>query len=424
VKGGIFVNCNQAKDLFSLYIDDRLTGIDKVNFEMHLKECPDCLEEIRFLTEMISSCNKFEEVELPRDFQASLREKLIKEAERINKTSPKAEEKVSIFKPRRLYSSRGWKLASGLAAVLLLVMITLSGLNDGMMNLSLSKDKARDGADVASEGYNKATKDSAGAPYGSDDFSQDSPEKFGYSYNSAEGDTEGVVSKAVLKLEVENYDAAVKDLMLKVNQFKGTVQNFKESDSQNNSPEQSGVLKQGFYSIIIPQSGFEDFVVYVQSLGNLTDKRIEGSDISNNYNELDISIKSLGLQEQRISEQIQKTKSAEDVILLERELSRIKTEMEKNKAALQAIDRLKYSSLIQMQITQNSQDGAANIPPDDGLWKRTKGGFLVTTKGIISFFEGIIVLLGTWLPVLIIILLLSPLIIKLIRKEKKESTNK
>lgn len=67
------MNCNEAMDILSLYIDDQLSSQEKELFEQHIASCDKCKEELVYMQNIIKNVSNLdEEKELPKDFHENL----------------------------------------------------------------------------------------------------------------------------------------------------------------------------------------------------------------------------------------------------------------------------------------------------------------------------------------------------------------
>lgn len=75
------MNCNEVRELISPYIDNMLEPSQMMEVEKHLLTCDACKNEYNYFTLISSSLKNLPEVELPEEFDAILRDELIKTKE-------------------------------------------------------------------------------------------------------------------------------------------------------------------------------------------------------------------------------------------------------------------------------------------------------------------------------------------------------
>lgn len=70
------MECSNAKELITLYIDGRIEANQKAALEEHVSSCGECLEELVSLKDIISSLNDIEQLELPEGYHNELMRKI------------------------------------------------------------------------------------------------------------------------------------------------------------------------------------------------------------------------------------------------------------------------------------------------------------------------------------------------------------
>ena len=64
------------REMISFYIDDVLSDKEKMEFEVHLKECADCRNTLDEMKMIIGALGNLEALDLPEGFETELRAKL------------------------------------------------------------------------------------------------------------------------------------------------------------------------------------------------------------------------------------------------------------------------------------------------------------------------------------------------------------
>jgi len=125
------MNCEQVKNLISLYIDNELDEKECSEFEDHISSCESCRNELNDILKIVKLLRSIPQVELPSNFKAQLHEKLIK---------AKEEEKLNKRKGLLFVGNSYFKAISGIAAVVL-VVFAIRGLFFGgsMTKWSMNK---------------------------------------------------------------------------------------------------------------------------------------------------------------------------------------------------------------------------------------------------------------------------------------------
>src|SRR5665648_1265667 len=80
------MNCEEIRELLSLYIDNKLEEEQMIEIERHLLVCDACKKEFEEIVLVINAMKNLTEVEIPAQFDSGLREELKKAAESIRKS--------------------------------------------------------------------------------------------------------------------------------------------------------------------------------------------------------------------------------------------------------------------------------------------------------------------------------------------------
>lgn len=83
------MNCDEIRELLSLYIDNNLEEEQMIEIEKHLLVCDACKKEFEGIVLVINTMKNLPEVEIPVQFDSRLREGLKKEAESSRKADKK-----------------------------------------------------------------------------------------------------------------------------------------------------------------------------------------------------------------------------------------------------------------------------------------------------------------------------------------------
>ncbi|MEL7563663.1 MAG: zf-HC2 domain-containing protein [Dehalobacterium sp.] len=110
------MNCKQAQEYLSPYLDQILSQEEKDSLEKHLEKCSVCRQELEDLQETLNMIQTLPELPLPTGFHQELHNKLV--AVKAEEEGKKGSILLSIF--RSIYSIRNQWASLGMAAVLLL----------------------------------------------------------------------------------------------------------------------------------------------------------------------------------------------------------------------------------------------------------------------------------------------------------------
>lgn len=153
--------CSAMKVLISMYIDNELNTMEKIQIERHLEECKECNNDYLDYIKLSDIIHETKEDELPEGFSRGLNEKLLKESKSIKK-------EMKVLKWKRISN-----FAYSVAAIFIIAIFAkwgfdyYGGSRDGIMENTLGQNGA-----LTAEDAGKASKvDGFGAT--ADSISQD-----------------------------------------------------------------------------------------------------------------------------------------------------------------------------------------------------------------------------------------------------------
>ena len=174
----------------------------------------------------------------------------------------------------------------------------------------------------------------------------------------------------------------------------------------------------------VPETQFDSFIARLQDLGEAANVHKNSEDVTLPYLDMETRIKNLTAEEERLRDILARAKTVEEILQVERELSRVRGEIELKTMNFTYLQDQVALSTIQLSIREEVI-GTQTISqkPFDNIGKRMKEALFRSINFISSAAAFILIALTTLLPVLLIIFLLVLLIFWLIRatRRKKES---
>lgn len=166
----------------------------------------------------------------------------------------------------------------------------------------------------------------------------------------------------------------------------------------------------------IPETRFDNFMVRLQELGEASNVRKSSEDVTLPYLDLETRVENLKAEEERLREILEKTHTVEEILQVERELSRVRSEIELKTMTFTHLQDQVALSTIELYIGEEVI-GSQTISqkPFANMGKRLKDAFFRSINFLSSAAAFILVALTTLLPALIIIALFLLIIFRLLR---------
>lgn len=228
------------------------------------------------------------------------------------------------------------------------------------------------------------------------------------------GDKAGLERKTVqtadLQMKAQDVPAVVDQIISLSNQNGGyTVSSHIYRDNQNVSAQL--VLK-------VPQTNLLPVIESISGLGEVTDKAINAQDVTEEFYDSQARLKTLRAKEQRLMGLMDKAANITEIISVENELTKTRTEIEVLTGRLQYLSNITDFSQINITL-QQGVPGIVKAP--QGTWGKAWQGLISSLNGVMSFASEMVVLFFVILPWLVILAVLvwSALYIRKRNRAKK-----
>jgi hypothetical protein len=417
------MNCNEVRDNLSLYLDDELNKEEKMLMDEHLKNCPECSKELKGYRKVIRLLNELPDEEPPEGYCRRLHEKLLETKANADTPVNKGSEASKIVQITEKRKSRRpvWAKYAGIAAALVLILLVYnlnngtSSMNNAKMEMAYDTSESPDAGAAPSEAPQAESPTEQAQLYGTADYNNSAadgaelkmfdargtvPEEdssVNISVMSADARQIKIVKSGSLYVQTKDYQTFYTDVTAKVEALGGYI--------ENNSTEVYQVyddskLLRGNMKIRIPQESFNEAVGYLEEVTDVRNKSISESDLTKEYYEKDNRLKNLEVQEQHLRELFDKATTVEEMLQIENELNRIRTEIDALNISLSDIDDRVSMSTISLEF-EEVREANFNLKSEKGIWGRAKEGFINTVNSIARWFGNLVVDLISSAPILI-----------------------
>lgn len=383
------MNCNEFKNMISPYIDNQLNEIEKKDFELHLLECDKCKKIYEENLKIVSLMRNKKESPLPKDYKTSLRYKL--EEEKKDK--------------KRMNFNYKW---ISVAAMILFVMISIPLFGKILYNnnnMIMEDAKVEENAQKSygkNESNMNINKEASEEPMMMSDSEN----------NKVSIQKRKIIKNAYITLEIENYTENMKDITRYVNKIKGYIEN----SNVNNIERENDILTEGNLSLRVPENHFDETLEHLRGLGNVKNERINSNDITKNYIDMESRLKNLRVQEERLRELIKKANKVQDILSIENELRRIRTEIEQITSNLENLNNLSSMSTINVHLIEVESLSTKIQNVDKNIILKAKEGFISSINKIIEGLQWGFIKIATILPLIIIIIIISMMLWLILKK--------
>lgn len=437
------MNCNEVRESLSAYLDNELLTNEKTLLQRHLDECTACQKELEELQNLVVQLSSLEEIVPPASFRSELFAKL---EEGLFKEVGQREKRLSLRGFMHKLTAVTKRAAFLPVAISLILLIIIVPVFFDLPRLGMSKMKstvAEQAGGLAD--FGSSAKSGAAKSYG-ESFEENSkqntasapraPETM-FSYDTANADESiqpqitnslkslakpaepevherKVIKNANLTLSVDDYDSTVKAIADKTLALDGYIVN--ESAQAIDDRD----TKRGSLQIRIPQTGFEDFLAGVDTLGRVRHRGIFTDDVTEEYVDVESRLQAMRTKEERLLAILTKSGNLSDVLAVENELAKTRADLESLQGRLRYLNnRTDFSTFnitIEQLIASTQQVSASGLK---GVGLRAKGAFIQAINNILVGLGKLVVFISAAIPYLVIVALLGLGIRGWLREKKK-----
>ncbi len=414
------MNCNEVNDYLSLYIDDELSEEEKKSMDEHLKNCPDCSKELEEYRKIIQALRELPDEEPPAGYCKRLNEKLLNiKPDEIDEIKEETEIQDAVITPMKRNRISRWVKYGGLAAALVLIVFVY-GLNRSGMDYSINEMTSDIGEtpnmqavpeEAPAENFRAAlnTRDISGA---SDNYTafdakakQDTMESEISADDSTGQESPAATENRELKIiktgdiyvQTKDYNNFLNEMTAKIASLGGYIEN---NNTEVYQVYENDKLMHGNLKIRVPKESFDEAVSYLEETTEIRRKNIGETDVTKEYYEKDNKVQNLEVQEQHLRELFEKATTVEEMLQIENELRRVRTEIDSLNLSIADIDDRASMSTIDLEV-EEVREVNFELKSEKGVIERAREGFINTVNRIVRGTGNLIVNLISSSPILV-----------------------
>ena len=223
-----------------------------------------------------------------------------------------------------------------------------------------------------------------------------------------------VIYTADLQLEVKDLKKANKLLEQAVKRVEGYI-------IQSNIYRDSDHSYRASLTIRVPQGSFEQFLDQAEGLAVKVEQRnVNGSDVSEEYVDLESRLKSKRAVESRLLDFMQKSTSTDDLLKISTDLATVQEQIEQITGRMKYLDNQIDYSTVTITLSENKITVPALEKTDLNTMEKIKKQFMTSINWILAMASGLAVLVIGNFPVLLIVGLIVGVVLFLIKRKKRD----
>jgi len=198
------------------------------------------------------------------------------------------------------------------------------------------------------------------------------------------------ITSVEMSIEVDNASWTIDDIITRTTAAGGYVSSSSVYDlSYDSTPRQ-----EGYVTVRIPSENYTAFVKDIENLGDLSSKSITGTDVTEEYIDLEARLNNLQKQEKRLTEILNMSNTVEEVLSVEQELERVRGEIDSLTGRLQYLDNRIDFATINIRVTEPT--------PITHSWGM-RDALSSSVQGFVSTVRAMVILVGYLLPIAIVL---------------------
>ncbi|MFB3168897.1 DUF4349 domain-containing protein [Neobacillus sp. 179-C4.2 HS] len=221
------------------------------------------------------------------------------------------------------------------------------------------------------------------------------------------------------------------DLQLRVKKFEETLQTIEEQVikyggyiSESNVSKDGVEQISGQITVRIPQKNFQAFLHDAEGqAAEVLQRNITGTDVTEEYVDLDSRLKSKRVVEERLTSFMQSAQKTEDLLKISADLAAVQEEIETIQGRMKYLENQTSLSTVHIALYENKVI-VPNLEEEDlNTWDKTKKQFMKSTNMMLAAISGLFVFIVGNIPIIIILAVASVFIYLYIKKRQKRNGN-
>ncbi len=279
-----------------------------------------------------------------------------------------------------------WSRTSILTAIVFVALL-MAGCG-GQSGDSMSESAANSAASSTSNDSDEAGGKAAGAPVNAT----------AQLIQAASAVPRKIIYTATVDLLADNYAAAERGLLGLIKKHGGYI-------AETNIGGTPGTPRQGTWKIRVPESQFQAFMTAVETLGELQTSATNSQDVTAEFYDLQARISNKQVEEKRLLDHLQRsTAKLGDILQVEREISRVRGEIEQMQGRLRLLANM--TSLTTITVTLHEVKGYV-APKPATFGSQIGRAFETSVNGLVDVGKALVLIVVALLPWLAIVALIG-----------------
>lgn len=222
-----------------------------------------------------------------------------------------------------------------------------------------------------------------------------------------------IIYNARVDLVVDDFERVPDDVAKLAKKYNGFI-------ARSSIQGSDGEPRVGTWTLRIPSSQYDAFLIGAQTLGQLRSKTSDSREVTAEFVDLEARLRNSRAEEKRLHEHLnESTKSLKDILAIEREIARVRGEIERAEGRLNVLKDLTALSTVTLTIEEikNYEPAPTEEPGFTTQVARTWDG---STDGLGGFLKGAALFFVSLTPWLVIIVPIGVVVLLVLRRLKRQ----
>lgn len=211
-----------------------------------------------------------------------------------------------------------------------------------------------------------------------------------------------------LDIETLDYPSTMSSIRDTIASHGGIIQSESESDSGEEwyyeNYRKTSATMHNYLEVRIPSENYDSFLSELDGVGKIISKSTRVDNISQRYYDTTSQIEALKIQEKNLLAMMEKCETIEDMIAVEQRLSEVQYQLSDLQTSRRYMDMDVAYSYVNINVTEVMEYRRDSEPVRRNTFiDRLKNTVLSTGKGFLAFLEGLLFLLISLTPYILII---------------------
>lgn len=213
--------------------------------------------------------------------------------------------------------------------------------------------------------------------------------------SSFQFDVTKIIYSGNINLYVDDFQSTFEKIAAYTLAQEGFVQ---DASSSTTETDQNSVPNSGYLTIKVPAEKFTEAMKEIQSYGTPISSSINSTNISQQYQDVQGQLDNLKIEEARLQDYLNQAETTSDLLLIETELNRVRTEIDNRTTMIKNWDNeINYSTIV-VSLSEKAIGTSTVESPFSGLIRRISQGFIASINVILAGLAMLIVLIVRLIP--------------------------